>query len=248
MLTDIRAGKHPEALTKAIPLAAGRDIEVKLNAITPDKIAECLRATQSPLVAFTLAKAIESYVGSLALAKDLDYREALTRYAKDAYRRGEQLLEAERLAIRYPHLLRLLEDSLKRLDEPEAAIAATKARMARAEYPAALSAAESGLALHPKDTELWRLYFAAKIATMRAANASTLADLISELDMLSQAGLVPAFEHRLLKGELLERSGQIQAAKRQYELAGTAAASAPARVEALSQTARLRARLAGGAR
>ena len=242
VLTDIRAGKHPEALTKAIPLAAGRDIEVKLNAITPDKIAECLRATQSPLVAFTLAKAIESYVGSLALAKDLDYREALTRYAKDAYRRGEQLLEAERLAIRYPHLLSLLADSLARLDKPDAAIASAKAAGERGEYAAALSAAESGLALHPKNTELWRLYFAAQIATTRNVDASGLAGLIAELDMLSEAGLVPAFEHRILKGDLLERSGQLKAAQTQYELALAAAMTAPGRVEALSQTARLRAK------
>lgn len=248
VLTDIRAGKHSEALTKALPLAAGRNIEVKLTAVTPEEIAKCLRSTQSPLVAFTLAKAIESYVGSLPLAKDLDYREALTRYAKEAYRRGEQLLEAERLAIRYPHLSRLLKDSLARLATPQAAITSAKAAIARGEYSVALSAAESGLVLHPKDKELWRLYFAAQITTKRAADATTIADLISELDMLGEAGLVPAFEYRLLKGELLERSGQIQAAKRQYELAGAAAGSAPARVEALSQTARLRARLAGGAK
>jgi hypothetical protein len=248
VLTDIRAGKHSEALTKALPLAAGRNIEVKLTAVTPEEIAECLRSTQSPLVAFTLAKAIESYVGSLPLAKDLDYREALTRYAKDAYRRGEQLLEAERLAIRYPHLLSLLAASLKRLDQPDAAIASVKTAIERGEYAAALSAAKAGLALHPKDTELWRLYFAAQIATTRAADASSLVGLISELDMLSEAGLVPVFEHRLLKGDLLERSGQIKAAQSQYELAQAAATTAPGRVEALSQTARLRAKATRGVR
>ena len=243
VLTDIRAGKYSQALTKAIPLAAGRDIKVNLTSVTPDEIAGCLRATQSPLVAFTLAKAIETYLGSLPLAEHLDYRESLATYAKDAYRRGEQLLEAERLAIRYPHLLRLLADSLKRLDQPEVAIASAKAAIARGEYSAGLSAAESGLALHPKDTELWRLYFAARIATKGATDVASLTTLISELDVLSKAGLVPAFEHRLLKGELLERTGQLKAAQSQYELAQSAATTAPGRVEALSQTARLRAKL-----
>ena len=244
VLTDIRAGKHSEALLKSLPLAAGRDIVVPLNALTPALMTDCLRVTQSPLVAFTLAKAIETYAASLPLAKDFDYRESLIGYAKDAYRRGAQLLEAERLAVRYPHLLRLLSDSIKRLDNPEGAIAAAKAAIAREEYAAALSAAESGLALHAKNTELWRLYFTAQMATQRASDSAKLSGLISELDILSEAGLVPVFEYRLLKGELLERTGSLRAAKAQYELAQNAAKSAPGRIEALANTARLRAKTA----
>ena len=247
VLTDIRAGKHSDALTKALPLAGARDIAVPLNSITPELIASCLRATQSPLVAFTLAKAIETYAASLPLAKDLDYRESLTTFAKDAYRRGTQLLEAERLAIRYPHLLTLLADSVKRLDKPEGALTAAKAALGREEYAAALSAAESGLALHPKNSDLWRLYFTAQMATQRASDTSKISGLISELDLLGEVGLVPAFERRLLMGELLERSGNLRAAKAQYELAQAAATTALGRVEALSQTARLRAKTAASA-
>ncbi len=244
VLTDIRAGKHSDALTKAIPLAGARDITVNLNSITPELIANCLRATQSPLVAFTLAKAIETYAASLPLARELDYRESLTSYAKDAYRRGTQLLESERLAIRFPHLLRLLTDSLKRLDKPDDAIASAKAALAREEYAAALSAAESGLALHPKNRELWRLYFTVQMANQRTSDNSKVSGLISELDVLGDAGLVAAFERRLLMGELLERTGQLKAARAQYELAQAAATTALGRVEALSHTARVRARTA----
>jgi len=241
VLTDIRAGKYAEALSKALPLAAGRDITPTLTSITPEEMAVCLRATQSPLVAFTLAKSIEAYSASLPLAKDLDYRQTLTGNAQDAYHRGMQLLEAERLAIRYPHLLRLLKDSLKRLDAPDDAILAAETSLTRQEHHAALSAAESGLSLHPRSTRLWRLYFTARMAIPQSDDAS---GLLSELDAVAKAGLVPAFEHRLLRGELLERAGKLKAAKAQYELAQTAATTAVGRVEALSNTARLRAKTA----
>jgi len=138
----------------------------------------------------------------------------------------------------------LLSESLKRLDKPQDAINEAKASLSREAYAAALTAAESGLALHPKNAELWRIYFTARMATQRDTDTSSLAGLISELDTLSESGLIPAFEHRLLMGELLERSGQLQAAKQQYELARASATTALGRVEALSQTARLRAKTA----
>lgn len=241
VLTDIRAGKYSEALSKALPLAAGQELGSTLNSITQEEMTLCLRASQSPLVAFTLAKSIEAYASSLPLAKELNYRQTLTGYAKTAYRRGMQLLEAERLAIRYPHLLRLMSDSLKRLDTPDAVVAAAESAIARQEYAAALGAAESGLSLHPRSTKLWRLYFSARMAIPQSGDAS---DLLSELDAVAKAGLVPAFEHRLLRGELLERAGKLKAAKAQYELAQTAATTAVARVEALSNTARVRAKTA----
>jgi hypothetical protein len=241
VLTDIRAGKYSEALSKSLPLAAGRDIRFESSSVTPEDMAICIRATQSPLVAFTLAKSIEAYSISLPLTKDLDYRQRLTGYAKDAYRRGMQLLEAERLAIRYPHLLKLLTDSLERLDAADDAVAAAEAALARQEYAAALCAAESGLALHPRNTKLWRLYFTSRMAIPNRREAS---DLLAELDTVVIAGLVPAFEHRLLRGELLERAGKLTAAKAQYELAQAAATTAVGRVEALSSTARVRAKTA----
>jgi hypothetical protein len=98
--------------------------------------------------------------------------------------------------------------------------------------------------LHPKNRELWRLYFTVQMANQRTSDNSKVSGLISELDVLGDAGLVAAFERRLLMGELLERTGQLKAARAQYELAQAAATTALGRVEALSHTARVRARTA----
>lgn len=245
VLTDIRAGKHAEALLKAVPLAAGHEIAVHVDSLTREQMEDCLRSTQSPLVAFTLAKALETRVASLPLTKNLDYRELLTGFAKDAYKRGSQLLEAGRLALRYPHLVRLLAESLARLETPSHAMSATKAALSREEFAGASAAAQSGLAFHPKDPELWRLYLVARTATLVDSDVSALTALESDLDTLRAAGLIPAFEYHIQKGAILERLGKLRGARAQYELANVAAKTGPGRVEALAHTARVRARTAG---
>ena len=246
VLTSIRAGKSTQALQSAIELAQGESERVvKTDSITNTQVKACLKSVQSPLVAFSLGRALEAYVQSLPIHERIDYRLFLVKAAKESYSLGSRLLEAEMLSSQYPHFGVLLTIALQRLQSPQTAIGAVRNELDDQRFSSAAKLAREALSNHPADATLWSQYFTA-VFNKKGKSPHEFQTIFDDLKAAREAGLIAANGYHLLCGELYERAGRLEGALREYLQAVEYAENPVERIDSLSQTARMRAAVAQG--
>ena len=234
VLTDIRAGKIEQALNRALSLSLDTRKEHNLQELTPEIIQRRITSTQSPLVAFTLAKAIESYLEHLPLKSSIDYGLFLKDSSLKCYQRSSDLLNTARLQARFPHLITLIKHSKSRLETPTDAINASQIAIDQQHYETALRIASTALHFHRKSSRLWRIYFTAK---QSASSNDESNSFIEELDLVFKKGLLEPFEYYMLRGSTMQNKLEFEIAEESYRLAVAAAEEPTQKIEALSMLA-----------
>ena len=235
VLTDIRAGKIEQALNKALSLSSDTHREYNLQKLKPDIIQTRITSTQSPLVAFTLGKAIESFLEHMPLKSSIDYGLLLKDSSLKCYQRSSDLLNTDRLQARFPHLITLIKHSKSRLETPTDAISASQIAIDQQHYETALKIASTALHFHRKSSKLWRIYFTAK---QSASSTDESNSFIAELDLVFQKNLLKPFEFYVLRGSTMQNKFEFEIAEENYRLAIAAAKNPTQKIEALSLFAR----------
>ena len=244
VLTDIEADRFSQAVIKAVSLASKSEIEVEtVDSLTNDQLAACLQATQSPLVAFTYAKSLETYAVQIPLAESLALRTLLLDGARKAYLRGAQLLKSERLAGRFPHIVALINQATENLASPNLYLDRAADLAVNRRLPEAIATATDGLARHPSHQPLWRAYFQAQIEYGKANlgnDTESLNDVLSQLENTNKKELVSNYEAAFGAATVLELIGQQEKAQQKYEEALRQATTPQERIRARSNAARIR--------
>jgi len=243
VLTLIKAGMTDQALVKAVGLASKQTLQPHSAAeLTDEELASCEQMVQSPLVAFTLAKAIESYGADIPLEEQLEHRAALMIAARDSYERGLSLLESMRVAERYPHMKQMIHQSITRLSNPGPFIEKASALAKERRFSEAIAEATAGLARHPKIEQLWQEYFNASIEVIKydpAAGDGNLADLYQQVKTVSNAGLLSPFQSKYFEATMLEAQGRLKKARKNFLSASQFATDQTEKIQSTANAARL---------
>jgi tetratricopeptide (TPR) repeat protein len=161
------------------------------------------------------------------------------------YRKGIELLNSERLAVRFPHMLALINNAVELLSSPDKVYAQTIEANKEQRYFEAIEYALFGLSRHPKNQLLWRAYFTAKtelIKSGRSATAEEMESLLTELSSVNANGLLSDFETTYLTATILEALGRYVEAQTQYlDAVGLAGNNTRNKIQAQANAARLRA-------
>lgn len=244
VLSDIQAQRASKALSKAIALASHDELILKnTDLVTVQHLQACTSNIQSPLVAFSLGRAIEAVCEQSSPAEQIEQRNAFAQQALLAFKRGRELLNADRLAVRYPHLLALVDRSIDQLSNPEAYVGQV-AELAKQQRTAeSLEIATQGLARHPLEKSLWVAYFQARIKQAVAQNNSDDASLGLILQEVGSAGkrkLLSPYDSAFNSGKILDLLGRQHEARSQYQSAAELATTPSQRIAASSHIGRLR--------
>jgi hypothetical protein len=248
VLSDVEAKRFSQAVAKAVSLASKNKVMVAdVMALTSEQLAECLESIQSPLVAFSYAKALEAYAVQIPLAESLELRSLLLEASLKAYERGAQFLEAERLSARFPHVVALINNATANLTSPDVYREQVVDLAASRRLPEAIALATDGLGRHPKHQGLWRAYFQAQIEQARITlgdDPEGLKRLVTELTTTRERDLLSAYEAAFNTATILELMDKRMEAELKYKEAQGLAANPQERIQATSNAARLRVALA----
>lgn len=227
----VAAGKHDEALRSGAMLArsqAGRTDRVgAAEGVDFGTLAGDVASLHSPLVAYALAKALGARLDAMAIGRD-PARADVLQMLRACHSRCVALLDTARQRDRYPHLVQMVVDQGRELDDPKAFLPAVN-----------VAAVERGLRRHPSSTALWNAYFelideqSPGLGTGRDAAEKALA----VLDGVADDPLVPAGALALTRAVLLERLDRTPLARQAYSQAKKSGTSAEDRVVAASRDA-----------
>lgn len=228
----VAAGKHDEALRQAVALSkqqAGR-LDVVAAAGEPvdfDALAGEAASFHSPLVAYAVLRALDARLDAVALGQDAA-RAGVLRALRACQTRCSVLLDTARQRDRYPHVIRLVADAGRELDDPAAFASAQD-----------LLTVERALRRHPATTSLWDRYFDVidKTAPTGAEGRAAAERALAVLDSLASDPLVPAAALTLARGALLERLARYPLAQQAYAEARVSGSAAEDRVVAASREA-----------
>lgn len=243
VLTLLKSNANNLALVKAVKLASkGVLTPGDAKDLTAEDLDTSGKSVNSPLVAFTLAKAIESYAASIPIEEQFDRRQRLIDSAKNTYKRGIALLQPERVATRYPHISAIMERAIKRLTDPKPFIDEANMLASERRFSEAIEIAKEGLVRHPKIDELWQEYFNASIELIKydpAAAAGNLADLYRQVETVSNAGLLSRFQSKYFEATLLEAQGKLKKARKSFLSASQFATDKTGKIQSTANAARL---------
>ncbi len=249
VLADIEAGQFSGALTKAVAVASKDRVRVDApESLTTQQSQTCIQGIESPLIAFTYAKALEAFLSALPPTQEIERRQWLSQQALAAYQKGKQMLDAQRLAVRYPHLISLIDEAIQNLRDSDGYQQQAVELLASQKVPAALAVALDGLARHPDNKALWNTYFQCRIRQADQAGEGAMAELrglVQEFDEAQQLDLLDAFSAASGTAQVFELLGDLKHAEQRYRLAEQLSSTAAQRIAAVSNAERLRVVLAG---
>jgi hypothetical protein len=228
----VAAGKHDEALRRAVLLskqqggssdlapAAGKPIDF-------DAFASEAASFHSPLVAYAVLRALDARLDAVPLGQD-PARSGVLRALRACHARCSQLLDTARQRDRYPHIVELVTEVGRELDNP--------ATFASAED---VPTVERALRRHPAATSLWNRYFDLidQAAPTGAEGRVAAERALAVLESLATDPLVPAAALTLTRATLLERLSRYPLAQQAYAQARESGMSAEDRVVAASREA-----------
>ena len=247
-LEDKKTTWYSRALTKAVALASKNEIQVEqAGTVSDDQLSVSRKTIQSPLVAFTFAKAIESYAVNIQPEEKLDRREMLISQSIEAYERGTALLEAERINERFPHMMAVIQKSIQAMREPELFLDKSLQFARERRFSEAISEASKGVARHPRNQPLWRAYFEASIEQVKFGEGGSdqrLQKLMARLVTMNEKGLLSDFEAAYHTATILEFLKELEEARQKYLQATDVAESDTDRIRSQANAGRLLAELA----
>ena len=228
----VAAGKQDEALRRAVALSkqqVGRPEPPGVAGDTTDfdTLAGEAASFHSPLVAYAVMRALDSRLDAKPLGQD-PARAAVLLALRACQTRCSQLLDTARQRDRYPHVVQLVTDAGRELNDP-----------ATFESAQCLQTVERALRRHPATTSLWNRYFDLidRAAPTGAEGRAAAERAIAILDSLANDPTVPTTALTLTRGALLERLSRYPLAERAYAQAKVDAASAEDRIVAASREA-----------
>jgi hypothetical protein len=237
----VAAGQQHAALRRAAALSreqAGHagDVDPADEAAVLEAITTEAESLRSPLVAYAILRALDARLDAVPLGQD-SARAGVLRALRACQTRCSQLLDTARQRDRYPHVIQLVTDYGRELDD-DATFASARD----------LPTVERALRRHPGSSQLWNRYFevmalvSAGVADSRKSEERSLA----MLDALANDPLVPAAALRLSRAALLERLARYPLAEQEYARARQTGTTAEDRIVAASREAVLRVRNAFG--
>jgi len=244
VLSDIESKQFEKALLKAISLASRGVLSLqKCENFTQLHADQFLNRIESPLVAFTFAKSLESYIASLPIAQEIGRREWLASTALTAYQKASSLLRAERLAARYPHLLAMIDQSTARLTDSVFFMQEAEGLLAERRYSEAASILVDGISKHPRNSDLWGVYFRCQLAMVAFSGDNDELNfrlLIEQIEGTRKQGLLDAFSAASMTAKIYEAIADYKEALKHYRIAEDRSSSADQRISSVSNAERLR--------
>jgi hypothetical protein len=228
----VAAGKHDEALRRAVALskqqvgasdlAAADDTPIDFDAFGREAA-----SFHSPLVAYAVLRALDARLDAVPLGQDAA-RSSVLRALRACHARCSQLLDTARQRDRYPHIVELITETGRELDNPATFASAGD-----------VPTVERALRRHPATTSLWNRYFDLidQAAPTGDEGGAAAERAIAVLNSLASDPTVPATALTLTRGALLERLARYPLAERAYAQAKIDAATAEDRIVAASREA-----------
>lgn len=245
VLADIEAGRSNKALVESLSFLLPNTSFKSVDEADSPVLTAAIEKIQSPLVGYAFASALEANLNSLQLEQQ-SRREVLLMAASTAFNRVQQQLASQRMQTRYPHLVALVADALKRLGSVDIYRDKAKQLRARGDLKGAEGTLVDGLRRHPKSTVLWQLYLETQIEQVRRGDVSAdnLKTLLDRIARIRAMNMISTFEQHFYSGLLHERLGDIERSLQSYQEAVATAQEPQDRVLARSKVSQLRVRIA----
>jgi hypothetical protein len=240
----IEAGESASAFEKAVRLTGGEKVTAAdLTKMSDDAARSCLQGIESPLVAFTFGAAVEASLSDTDVSASLEFKDWLSKQGQAAFHKGQDLLSAERLVQRYPHLQDLVQNKIMEFKSPDLFVSRAEEFLLRGRLEEAKEVVQEGLAKHVKSAALWRLYFDCKISMVYQAGSDVsdeLKTLMVEIENAEREALLTSYQGKTLSGKVLDLLGDYRKAEVAYRNASVVAESEKERISAASNAERLR--------
>jgi hypothetical protein len=232
LLGLVASGDHDQSLRRAVALArqqAARpntdDIDGKPTDF--ELLVSDMSSVHSPLIAYAILRALDARLDGVALGQD----EALAKVLMAMQACHEQcklLLDTARQRDRYPHLVDLVADLGRQLNDARSFESARD-----------LATIEKGLRRHPTSGPLWNRYLDEIDQTSRGGTNGVVSveKALAVLDSLAADPRVPSAALAITRAALLERLARYPLAQEAYASARRSGMTAEERVIAASREA-----------
>ncbi|MEK6236061.1 MAG: hypothetical protein N2C14_15250, partial [Planctomycetales bacterium] len=207
-------------------------------------VAEAVAGSQSPLLSYCGAAAVEAAAVQFEFGSEDDVRATLLDLARRAIQRSVALMKSERTADRFGHLSALIEQARTRLNSPVAFIAEAETLVGRGETRAAVERLDDGARRHPGNQTLVRKLFQLQIDVLDDDDQQGLQNMLDKVIKAAQDDLLNSATRYFLEARLQDRLGRQDEALAAYQQALTGQSDPRVRIELLSRIAPLKAQAA----
>lgn len=204
---------------------------------------QAISKSQSPLVALALALALEEVVDGVDIS-DVEMVEPLIVLAIKSQMRTSELLEATRVADRYPHIISLNRQLGMRLKDANHHQAIAQAKQAKGDIIGAIAALRAAIRRQPREQLLWKTLLSLEVNRISAdPTNATITDLRAEVREAAKLDLLDDYQSHFYSGELNFLEKHYSEAATQFDQAAAIAATETEKAQAIAKAAIARIRI-----
>jgi tetratricopeptide (TPR) repeat protein len=229
------AANDPQQGLQSALIIDGTTSEIDITNIADEMLIKKVEQAQSPLVAYTLAAALESYAVTLDYPERM-YRARLISTSLQLYTKANNLMDILRIKEKYSHLTNLVTGGITRLEDPSATIKELELA-SNTGVPFPIFEMEQMVRRHPDNSYLWSMLLDRQIKEARISRSAELFSKILEYLSLRRQ-LISPFVYHYYRGVCYQNLEQNIVAQTEFDLAVESAANDEEKVLALSSSAR----------